>query len=623
MAAETEDPVSFQVDYLPTGSISFGRFEAESLDWERRSSFSHNRYLEEVEKCSKPGSVIEKKAYFEAHFKRKALLRRVSSESQSKTEYQSPENDIMDLMNYTQEYKDSKEKTFQPYYEATLDGSDDLEYEIVECETVEEILANEFQMESLDSDEDPVIEFDIQHLEPSESNRNQFECETFLLENCESKHVDETLGNEAEILKAEEKPKIESESIFSVKTAENDLQRESGDMIELFEMADGSLKFDRDENEQISSMGEESHSLLEVKTMAEQKKTKTKVRAQVVPVVHMNRKLSTEKASPSKESSHGSRKIRSPLRIKTEKQTQLKVLTGHLSKVLKSEDSGNITAKPSREKRSGKLEGKAMEEEAVSSLPLATSGKSETQGCLTESRSKQIKSSKKTYATKSSATGFSFKSDERAEKRKEFNSRLEEKMHAKEVEMNQIQARTQEEAQAKIKQFRRSLNFKATPMPSFYHEPCSQGTDSIKPATNTKSPPLPIKSTASKTRVQENQPSSSRNQRRLPSCKSPSTEHATAYPKASGSEAEASSPTQPGHGMNEIRKIKEVSVGSARVKAEKKERDKSDKIQQPVGRGEESALGRRRSVGAGKVRKGMVGGNSGVRRALAVGVVAS
>ncbi|XP_068643658.1 protein WVD2-like 7 isoform X2 [Aristolochia californica] len=549
MAAETEDPVSFQVDYLPTGSISFGRFEAESLDWERRSSFSHNRYLEEVEKCSKPGSVIEKKAYFEAHFKRKALLRRVSSESQSKTEYQSPENDIMDLMNYTQEYKDSKEKTFQPYYEATLDGSDDLEYEIVECETVEEILANEFQMESLDSDEDPVIEFDIQHLEPSESNRNQFECETFLLENCESKHVDETLGNEAEILKAEEKPKIESESIFSVKTAENDLQRESGDMIELFEMADGSLKFDRDENEQISSMGEESHSLLE--------------------------------------------------------------------------DSGNITAKPSREKRSGKLEGKAMEEEAVSSLPLATSGKSETQGCLTESRSKQIKSSKKTYATKSSATGFSFKSDERAEKRKEFNSRLEEKMHAKEVEMNQIQARTQEEAQAKIKQFRRSLNFKATPMPSFYHEPCSQGTDSIKPATNTKSPPLPIKSTASKTRVQENQPSSSRNQRRLPSCKSPSTEHATAYPKASGSEAEASSPTQPGHGMNEIRKIKEVSVGSARVKAEKKERDKSDKIQQPVGRGEESALGRRRSVGAGKVRKGMVGGNSGVRRALAVGVVAS
>lgn len=63
-----------QADSLPTDSISFGRFEAESLCWERWSTFSHNRYLEEVQKCSKPGSVEEKKAYFEAHFKKKPSL---------------------------------------------------------------------------------------------------------------------------------------------------------------------------------------------------------------------------------------------------------------------------------------------------------------------------------------------------------------------------------------------------------------------------------------------------------------------------------------------------------------------------------------------------------------------
>ncbi|KAH1221216.1 Protein WVD2-like 7 [Glycine max] len=62
------------VDSIHSGCISFGRFENEPLSWERRSSFSHNRYLEEVEKCSKPGSVIEKKAYFEAHFKRKDMF---------------------------------------------------------------------------------------------------------------------------------------------------------------------------------------------------------------------------------------------------------------------------------------------------------------------------------------------------------------------------------------------------------------------------------------------------------------------------------------------------------------------------------------------------------------------
>lgn len=56
-------------------SVSFGRFLTDSLAWERWSAFSHNRYLEEVEKFAKPGSVAEKKAYFEAHYKRKAAER--------------------------------------------------------------------------------------------------------------------------------------------------------------------------------------------------------------------------------------------------------------------------------------------------------------------------------------------------------------------------------------------------------------------------------------------------------------------------------------------------------------------------------------------------------------------
>ncbi|XVF43638.1 hypothetical protein PTKIN_Ptkin02bG0056400 [Pterospermum kingtungense] len=84
MAGEIEEPFSFSflAEALHSGSISFGRFENEPLSWERRSSFSHNRYLEEVEKCSKPGSVIEKKAYFEAHFRKRALLQG-SSEDQN------------------------------------------------------------------------------------------------------------------------------------------------------------------------------------------------------------------------------------------------------------------------------------------------------------------------------------------------------------------------------------------------------------------------------------------------------------------------------------------------------------------------------------------------------------
>ncbi|PHT96890.1 hypothetical protein BC332_34185 [Capsicum chinense] len=47
----------------------------------------------------------------------------------------------------------------------------------------------------------------------------------------------------------------------------------------------------------------------------------------------------------------------------------------------------------------------------------------------------------------------------------------EEKVHAKKEETCQLQARKQEKKEAEIKQLRRNLNFKATPMPTFYREP--------------------------------------------------------------------------------------------------------------------------------------------------------
>lgn len=52
-------------------SVSFGRFESDDLSWEKWSSFSsNNKYLEEVGTLSTPGSVAQKKAYFEAHYKK-------------------------------------------------------------------------------------------------------------------------------------------------------------------------------------------------------------------------------------------------------------------------------------------------------------------------------------------------------------------------------------------------------------------------------------------------------------------------------------------------------------------------------------------------------------------------
>ncbi|KAL3631079.1 hypothetical protein CASFOL_024063 [Castilleja foliolosa] len=76
---------SMKTDSRLEVSVSFGRFENDALSWEKWSSFSPNKYLEEVGSLSTPGSVAQKKAYFEAHYKKIAAKKAEEEMEQEKS----------------------------------------------------------------------------------------------------------------------------------------------------------------------------------------------------------------------------------------------------------------------------------------------------------------------------------------------------------------------------------------------------------------------------------------------------------------------------------------------------------------------------------------------------------
>ncbi|KAL4178972.1 hypothetical protein AMTRI_Chr13g84880 [Amborella trichopoda] len=534
MAGEIEDPMSFQVEYLPTGSISFGRFETESLSWERRSSFSHNRYLEEVEKCSKPGSVTEKKAYFEAHFRRKALLRQASSDSQNGVGLRAPETDGHNNMNCINDYEDHHldENHHSTDFDVTPIGSENYineyeehchdehyyfdmqngwdegnrsdpearEIEVTECKKQEEEAGETSYEVASQFDNTNFIELEIHQTEPKETQGLEFGMDTRQL-------IKEDNRTEAE-------QKSSCESNFT------------GEVVELVDM----LK-ERLDSVKVSSQSSEKKPALKAKNTNDQKVSKPKIQSPS-PMPATQRQQSNPPKSSPRTTPRASRSFagETPVRKKTEgssiissakakqypnvlesakknstpeihkvRQHQAKISPrlSSLSKNSKPEEHEAGKSKTSRDNRRDK----DAKEKKVTRSRQSPHGNGEIEGHSSARRPRRTAVKPELPDCNASSTSFSFKSHERAEKRKEFYMKLEEKLHAKEAEMNQIQARTQVETEAEIKQLRRRLNFKATPMPSFYNETTVRSPDIKKvPASQAKSPMpgrKPMNSTAS------------------------------------------------------------------------------------------------------------------------------
>ncbi|KAJ1389875.1 hypothetical protein SESBI_37882 [Sesbania bispinosa] len=451
-------------------SVSFGRFENDSLSWERWSSFSPNKYLEEVEKCATPGSVAQKKAYFEAHYKKVAARKAELLAQEKQTEkdsFRSEDQNGIDLSGNT--------------------CGNDAEFDISNTQGSIEVVKQEI------SSADEINRSHVDNLKEEIAVSRDYQSSSVELENKElenishsSLQIDEPEAEEDVCIKQEDNLNIEAED---VKEISHVVYKETEKASEV-EAKDVNL--DKPKESKVTSVNRESNAAktkkktMQPKPKTSQISTPRSSKPTTTPTRTLASAPSTKKGnSPSlsrrqitsggenkkvaNKSLHMSLSLGpsnpDPAPHTTMRKSLIMEKMGDkdiVKRAFKTFQNNFNQPKTSGEDRSlVKKQGQVPSRGTVSKVPSPTS----TTLRKENGRPNKVESIDKRSGN-AVRTTVGPKSDIRAEKGKESSRKIEEKSIAKGVERTRLQSKLKEEKEADMKKLKH--NIKATPLPAFY-----------------------------------------------------------------------------------------------------------------------------------------------------------
>ncbi|XP_027153318.1 protein WVD2-like 7 isoform X2 [Coffea eugenioides] len=438
-------------------SVSFGRFVSESLAWEKWSTFSHNRYVEEAERYAQPGSVAQKKAFFEAHYKRiaakkaAALLEQANAAAEAESLVTSPDNSVPHsqplALNSTQqspEPEDPKPESVIVILAANRQNSN------------QELMEPETPLETPMKKDSPNLQDNLEMASGSElSGTPQME-----------KPLLKSITSDQDVSSVKSKKK----SAFS--SFKSSVYRKTP-KVPATPAKPVTPRIKKESNSSASATSaatpitiKSSSDYVEKKKGSTPKSLRTFINstpAKVVLTPAANRKTENSRIVPdSCKASHHC--LTTPLRT-----------PDAAAKSNMSKHPAATTPCPANTRNETPVDGNKTTGPKWHILSAVCSKS------LTARRNKL-------QSPTLSSTPLILRTEERAARRKQ---KLEEKFNSKELQKVQLQTKLKEKAESELRKLRRSFCFKARPLPEFYKERETQSSHTKKnPVTQSQSPKL-------------------------------------------------------------------------------------------------------------------------------------